>query len=507
MHHSSIFDSPSFLQKILKKKSASRPLYTADIVTEVGPWKKQFQNASRAAHAAYSNKKPKTYNIGPPRPSSPSNSNITTQSFLSDSAIIIPTPSCSTPIAKSQKSHTPRKRPLSSEILIKIMDQKLKKQQQPPLNNPIVMTKSSSASTVNTFHQPRLTTKIQSTIRRNSHRHRHHHAIEPLRKKSIDQQQQPYVLALNNDEQDRMVSQHYLLRTAFGCDFNSPIKSQLQKGIVVLDVGCGPGTWTMEMSTAFPRSTFIGIDQNAFYPKDIKPRNCHFRTCGSLVVTHNLQNITLPFPDNSVDYIYQRDMNWAFTGQTWQPLLLEYQRILKPGGWIECVEPDLETQSSLEKECLMNDKLFKGLSNRQQDPYAVHRLPTMLAINGFQRVEDCSQTFPLGWGYSHSNNNSILEEEEEEEVEDENQQQQQQQQQEAQPQQPRPQVHCSEFARAMSSQYLCLLQSLKPWLSTVMNLTHEKYDEFVSGLPAEWKCAKTYVSWHCIIAQKPYNSI
>lgn len=376
MHHS-IFDSPSFLQKILKKKSYnSRPLYTSDIVAEVGPWKKQFQTASKVAHAAY-DKKPKTYNIGQPE-LSPSNSTITTSSLLSDSAIIVPTPSCSTPLQQTPTPpppHTPRKkRPLSSEIVIKIMDQKLKQQQQPTLSP--VMIKSSSTSTVNTFHQPRLTAKIHSTVRKNSHRHRQHpqkhqlqqhHHVELLRKKSIDAQQQqlPYVLTLNNDEQDRMVAQHYLLRTAFGSDFSSPIKSQLQKGIIVLDVGCGPGTWTMEMSTAFPKSTFIGIDQNAFYPKDIKPRNCHFRTCGSLVVTHCSQTINLPFPDNSIDYIYQRDMNWAFTGQTWQPLLLEYQRILKPGGWIECVEPDLETQNSLEHECIMNDKrkLFASMSH------------------------------------------------------------------------------------------------------------------------------------------------
>ncbi|KAG2204388.1 hypothetical protein INT46_006940 [Mucor plumbeus] len=511
--HQSIFDKPYFFQKMLKKKSYSRPLYTSDIVAEVGPWKKQFQTASKVAHAAYSNKKPKTYNINQPE-LSPSNSIITTSSVLSDSAIIIPTPSCSTPLSTiplqpsqpPQTLHVPRKRPLSSEILIKIMDQKLKQQQLPcnAATTAPIMTKSTSSSTINTFHQPRLTTKIQSTVRRNSHRHRQHQITEPLRKKSIDtqqqqqqQQQQPYVLTLNNDEQDRMVAQHYLLRTAFGSDFNSPIKSQLQKGIIVLDVGCGPGTWTMEMSTAFPKSTFIGIDQNAFYPKDIKPRNCHFRTCGSLVVTHYSQTITLPFPDNSIDYIYQRDMNWALTGQTWQPLLLEYQRILKPGGWIECVEPDLETQNSLEQECIMNDKLINGLSIRQQDPYAVHRLPTMLAINGFKRVENCSQTFPLGWGLSHSNNNSILEEDEyeeegeEEEEEKENEQQQQQN-------------DCSEFARAMSSQYLFLLKSLQPWLSNVMNLNNEKYDEYISGLPAEWKRAKTYINWHCIIAQKPY---
>ncbi|GAN01386.1 type 11 methyltransferase [Mucor ambiguus] len=513
MHHS-LFDSPSFLQKILKKKPYNRPLYTSDIVAEVGPWKKQFQTASKVAQAAYSNRKPKTYNIRQPE-LSPSTSTITTSSLLSDSAIIIPTPSCSTPSQHHYQHHQApgapapapgppsRKRPLSSEILIKIMDQKLKQQQQPTMAP--TMTKSTSASTINTFHQPRLTAKIQSTVRRNSHRH--HPRTHPStikteqpthhqRKKSMETQPQPYVLTLNNDEQDRMVAQHYLLRTAFGSDFNAPLKSQLQKGIVVLDVGCGPGTWTMEMSTAFPKSTFIGIDQNAFYPKDIKPRNCHFRTCGSLVVTHIAQTINLPFPDNSIDYIYQRDMNWAFTGQTWQPLLLEYQRILKPGGWIECVEPDLETQNSLEQECMMNDKLINGLSIRQQDPYAVHRLPTMLAINGFKRVEDCSQTFPLGWGSSHSNNNSILEEDED------------QGEEAAANDKPLPKVpqqdHCSEFARAMSSQYLFLLESLKPWLSHAMDLNHEKYDEYISGLPAEWKRAKTYINWHCIIAQKPY---
>ncbi|KAI7901963.1 S-adenosyl-L-methionine-dependent methyltransferase [Cokeromyces recurvatus] len=293
-----------------------------------------------------------------------------------------------------------------------------------------------------------------------------------------------YVLTLDDAEQDRMVEQHYLLRTAFGSDFNSPIRSQLRKGIVVLDVGCGPGTWTMEMSTAFPQSTFIGIDQKVFYPRDIKPRNCHFRTCDSIVAHNNHDNPTnnavplLPFPDNSIDYIYQRDMNWALKGQVWQLLLLEYQRVLKPGGWIEFVEPELETQNSLENECFMNDKLIHGLSLRQQDPYVVHRLPTLLSIHGFKRVEDISQMFPLGWGTFNETNSSIIT--------------------------TTPQGHCSEFARAMSSQYLFLLKSLKPWLSIVMNLSSEKYDDYITSLPEEWRHAHTYIKWHSIIAQKPY---
>lgn len=135
--------------------------------------------------------------------------------------------------------------------------------------------------------------------------------------------------------------------------------------------------------------------------------------------------------------------------------------------------------------------VMTGLSLRQQDPYLVHRLPTMLSINGFRRVQDCTQAFPLGWGTSHSTNSSVMDEGSEEEDEEE----------EEGDKVLNP--NCSEFARAMSSQYIFLLKSLRPWLSTVMNLNYEKYDEYISTLPAEWTRAHTYINWHCIIAQKP----
>lgn len=134
---------------------------------------------------------------------------------------------------------------------------------------------------------------------------------------------------------------------------------------------------------------------------------------------------------------------------------------------------------------------MSGLTMRQQDPYLVHRLPTMLSINGFKRVEDYAQSFPLGWGSSHS---SFVEQDEEEEEQDQDKDT------------ATTQSNCSEFARAMSSQYLFLLKSLKPWLSTVMNISYEKYDDYISGLPTEWTSAQTFVNWHCIIAQKPFHS-
>ncbi|KAG0192846.1 hypothetical protein DFQ28_007456 [Apophysomyces sp. BC1034] len=286
----------------------------------------------------------------------------------------------------------------------------------------------------------------------------------PAKSHRYDAQEWPCVLSQDDDEQDRTVAQHYILRTAFEGDFSAPVRQALDKGCVVLDVGCGPGTWTMEMSTEFPNSTFIGIDHQSFFPREIKPKNCLFRSC-------DVTQLPLPFPDNSIDYIFQRDLNWGLLAHMWSPLVKEYLRILKPGGWLELMEADLETQSSQKNECVMNDKLLYGLTLRQQDPYVARRLSSILAINGFRRVQSCFQSLPLGWGTSHAPAGST--------------------------------AKCSAFASGVASQHLFLLRSLQHWLSSVAGMNGEKYNAFISNLPNEWKSAETYMNWHCAMAQKP----
>jgi trans-aconitate methyltransferase len=43
-----------------------------------------------------------------------------------------------------------------------------------------------------------------------------------------------------------------------------------------LDVGCGPGSWVLDMATDFPSSEFEAFDMAETFPSAIHPPNVHF---------------------------------------------------------------------------------------------------------------------------------------------------------------------------------------------------------------------------------------
>ncbi|KAG0186549.1 hypothetical protein DFQ28_007635, partial [Apophysomyces sp. BC1034] len=112
-------------------------------------------------------------------------------------------------------------------------------------------------------------------------------------------------------------------------NFHAPVHDVLNEGCTVLDSGCGPATWTLEMAEMYPRSEFHGIDVSAVYPEDIKPANTHF---------YMANVIQLPFPDNHFDYIHQRTLSFGLTQDDWAKAIQELIRVLKPGGWLELTE-------------------------------------------------------------------------------------------------------------------------------------------------------------------------
>ncbi|CAG8562844.1 8540_t:CDS:2 [Ambispora leptoticha] len=141
------------------------------------------------------------------------------------------------------------------------------------------------------------------------------------------------------EEIDRLQTLHYLFRSLWQSNYSSPIEDSLTSGgLHVLDVGCGPGTWILEMATTYKLSHFTGVDISTMFPNEVKPRNVAF-------VEGNLRK-GLNFADNTFDFVYMRCSAMEYTDKQWEETVInELIRVTKPGGWIEFMEMDIRFEN------------------------------------------------------------------------------------------------------------------------------------------------------------------
>ncbi|CAG8783062.1 33864_t:CDS:2, partial [Racocetra persica] len=132
-----------------------------------------------------------------------------------------------------------------------------------------------------------------------------------------------YILPNDDEEVDRLQLQHFLYRTIWNGNYSAPVTELLERGNCnVLD------------STTYSKSRFIGIDISPMFPTGIKPPNLTFHTANVLK--------GLPFPDDHFDFVYMRFLIIAFTEDEWTTVISELIRVVKPGGWIELMEGNME---------------------------------------------------------------------------------------------------------------------------------------------------------------------
>ncbi|GBB92128.1 hypothetical protein RclHR1_01970010 [Rhizophagus clarus] len=137
----------------------------------------------------------------------------------------------------------------------------------------------------------------------------------------------------NHDEEDldRQHLNHFFRRYMFQSNFSVPIEERLIQGeCKVLDVGCGPGTWLLDLASKYESSYFFGLDIKPVYPNEIKPENLEFYEA-------DMFN-GLPFPDNEFDFVHQETMSFIVKADQWNYVISELIRVTKPGGFIEIVE-------------------------------------------------------------------------------------------------------------------------------------------------------------------------
>ncbi|KAI8376460.1 S-adenosyl-L-methionine-dependent methyltransferase [Radiomyces spectabilis] len=181
----------------------------------------------------------------------------------------------------------------------------------------------------------------------------------------------------NDDEEiDRLVGQHFALKTLFRGNVVEKCRESvpLEQGALVLDVGCGPGTWLMDMATEYPCSNFIGVDMCDIFPTNIRPSNVSFQVANVLE--------RLPFPDNTFDFVNMRLFIIALRKEQWPTVIKELYRVLKPGGYLQSVECGMLERGN--DFIVWAGQVFKDtIFSRGQEPHVASQLPTLQQNAGF----------------------------------------------------------------------------------------------------------------------------
>lgn len=134
----------------------------------------------------------------------------------------------------------------------------------------------------------------------------------------------------------RLTDQDRLITKGMGGLF--PERSDLSGIHRILDIGCGPGGWALEVAYAYPEIEVVGFDISQAMIDYANRRarvqqldNAHFM----------VRDARDPFdvPDNSFDLVNARFI--AFLGPAqWPKLIDECQRITRPGGVIRLTESE-----------------------------------------------------------------------------------------------------------------------------------------------------------------------
>ncbi|RHZ76871.1 hypothetical protein Glove_187g97 [Diversispora epigaea] len=137
------------------------------------------------------------------------------------------------------------------------------------------------------------------------------------------------------DSSDRFTLQHKFFRYIWQSNFSSPIEEKLlSPDFKVLDVGCGPGTWILEMANEYPNASFTGIDHRTLFKAE-PPSN--------VTIEYNDLLTTLPFDDNSFDFVFMRFLAYEITEERFEKNVIpELVRVLKPNGYLEVMDINIQ---------------------------------------------------------------------------------------------------------------------------------------------------------------------
>ncbi|CAI2166318.1 17776_t:CDS:2 [Funneliformis geosporum] len=264
-------------------------------------------------------------------------------------------------------------------------------------NYPLTPPSSSSNSP---SHSPRSSSPIQKYSQADSSRISG--SVSPLFR-SIDSKtyddilkKSKYQLPSENEHIDRIQLRHLMFRYVWQGNFSSPIEETLKNGAKVLDVGCGSGSFVLDVASQFPNSKFYGIDMAQMFPTPDDPQippNAFFSQVDIVK--------GLPFDDNTFDFVHLRFLVQYLTEEQWsENVIKELLRVTKVGGWIEIMELDLIFYNEGPNTAKLQGSTISYFNARNINSIISPRLSRFLSsTNSFSIIQHEKRCTPLGqWG-------------------------------------------------------------------------------------------------------------
>jgi len=137
-------------------------------------------------------------------------------------------------------------------------------------------------------------------------------------------------------EMARLLNQGRMLTHAMGGPFSG--LSDTSSLHAILDLGCGPGEWVLDVAAALPQAKVKGVDISRIM---VDYANASAQAQQLPNVSFDVMDISGPlnFADASFDLVNARALFAVLKRETWSAFLKECGRVLCPGGFLRLTEP------------------------------------------------------------------------------------------------------------------------------------------------------------------------
>ena len=158
------------------------------------------------------------------------------------------------------------------------------------------------------------------------------------------QKESTYVIdAESGTEMARLINQERLLTRVMGGVF--PEHFDLSHVSHILDIGCGPGGWVLDVAFENAKINVVGIDISQ---QMVEYARAHAEAQGMNNASFQVMNAleSLAFDDNSFDVVNARYIHAFMMKTSWTPVMQEIMRILRPGGRVLLTEGEWSISNS-----------------------------------------------------------------------------------------------------------------------------------------------------------------